>query len=215
MQSNPGLAFHRMIRVVLSIGFLFVGAQVNALPVTVNYAGNVSGYVFQDALLAPFAPVGTPMSMSLKFNETFSDGSYSFADDLGPVSGTMTLGSYSYVFDGVQPYAYYGSAVADVTWVEPRFLGSGDTPPGASFFGLFLGVNTDMTLFGSPRLGFGWTDVFENGSSVTNYGYLVFSGQGTIVPVTQVPEPASISLVALGLGLFALSVVLRRRRFQA
>lgn len=69
--------------------------------------------------------------------------------------------------------------------------------------------------FGDPLLGFGWTEGFENGLSVTNYGYLAFSGQGTIIPVSQVPEPASFSLVALGLGIFALGVLSRRKVLTA
>lgn len=204
MQMNPNRVLSGLLHGAIALCLLLVGMTARAAPVTLNYSGSVSGYQFQDALLSPFIPTGTSMTLSLTFNETYSDRTYDFTDNLGPVSGTMTVGALTpYVFGDYVPTAA-GFDSTGLLWVGTMFTGSGPVPSNADLYGLILAITPDMTLFSNPQLGFGWTTQYSDGFSITNYGYVEFTGQGTITRANQVPEPASIALLGIGfLGLVA------------
>ncbi len=178
-------------------------ACAQAAPVELSYSGSVSGYTFGD--LSGFAPLGTTMSLQLSFNDTFSDGTYAFSDDSGPISGVMQLGSASYTFDDYTPQSYsYDGATGQLLWVGLQFLGTGPAPAGAELFGLFVRMTPQLTLLDPMRLGFGFTT--SNGDlTVTNYRYLDFTGSGSIQPVGTVPLPSSMALAAAALLALALS----------
>ena len=75
-----------------------------------------------------------------------------------------------------------------------------DTSDGADFFGMFWSFAPDLSLIGSPLIGYGYT----NGGT-TSYAYLVASGDYSVAPVNSVPEPATALLVLPAL------LLLRRR----
>lgn len=199
MHPTPNL---RSLATALTLGAACAAAT--AAPVQLTYTGSVSSYLYDDGTLSTFTPVGTAMSLSLTFNDTFSDGTYDFSDNLGPVSGTMQVGAHSYTFNDFIPFSYsFNPGDNSVNWVYPQFLGSGDEPAGGDLFGLFVQLTPALTVLNSINLGFGFTS-----GLATNYRYIQFSGSGVITPVGTVPVPATLPLVATAL----LALALNRRR---
>jgi hypothetical protein len=193
---------------------LLVASIATAAPVTLNFQGRVAGYTALANLMSAYFPVGDSVSLSLTFNETFSDGTYSFADDLGPVTGAMTVGSSSFAFDGVTPYSYQYADFAgqQVAWVTPYFTGTGPTFTGPTFgtgtlFGLFMSIATDLTLVGDLQLGYAFTPVVADGSAT--YGYAKLTPDSYSITPASVPEPSTFALLALG---SVLALARRRRR---
>jgi uncharacterized protein (TIGR03382 family) len=174
----------------------------SAGPVTLTLQGHVSGYEFIDLSGVGIAN-GSAVSLSLTFNETWSDGTYSFADPIGPVSGSMTVGSHSFTFDDANPFSYsYDGNTGAVNWVQPQFLGTGPTLGGGDFFGLFAAFTPGMALQGPMSLGYGFTTSYPDGFTITNYGYAVITADSyTITPgdANPVPTPATLPLAALAL----------------
>ncbi|MDO9074286.1 MAG: hypothetical protein Q7U73_13575 [Rubrivivax sp.] len=186
---------HTVRRLAAAASLMLATTASQAGPVTLQFNGSVTGYYNGD--LSGFAPVGTAAALTLNFNETFSDGSYDFSDNLGPVSGGLTVGSASVAFDGFQAYVYSGGQT--LVSVSPYFTGSGDAPAGASLFGLFMTITPALTVQGPLRLGYGFTTSFSDGSSTTSYRYVEMEGSSSIVPTGTVPAPATLPLVAMSL----------------
>ncbi len=183
-------------------GLALAVGTVQATPVQLQYSGTVSNYLYGD--LSGFVPLGTAMSMTINFNETFSDGSYDFSDNLGPVNGVLQMGAMTWTFDDYDAYAYgYNGFGGALSWVEPKFLGSGPAPTGANLFGLFVQMSTSLTVMNEVQLGF----AFPRGS-VTSFRYIEFTGAGQAVPLGQVPVPPTAALVAAA----ALALLLSQRR---
>jgi hypothetical protein len=182
-----------------------------AAPVTLNLQGTITGYDYMD--LGPAGlPLGTAVSLSLSFNETFSDGTYAFSDPLGPVSGAMTAGGLGYGFTGVNPVAYSQLPTGELRLVQLQFTGSGPALGSGFFSGLYANITPDLTLFDGVRLGYGYTTDFGNGTSVTQYGYAIVTASSYSITANgtgQVPVPATLPLVLL--GLLALPATARRR----
>lgn len=194
-------------RSIAATAVVFGCVAADAAPVTLTYEGTVTSY--SNINLSAGLPLGAAVSLSLTFNETFSDGSYAFSDPLGPVSGSMTVGSLSYQFNGVEPFAYsYDGNTGEVTSVEPMFVGTGPQINGGDFFGLFMSITPALTLASDLMLGYGYTTVFDGGSS-TAYGYANMTAtRYDITPVSVVPTPATLPLVMA--ALFAAGWVRRR-----
>lgn len=181
-------------------------SATQAAPVQFDYSGTVTGHVASGSnLIAGYLPLGTAMTLSVRFTETFSDGTYSFADDLGPVSGQLQIGTDTWVLDGEQdaPYATDVNTGA-IAWVGLHFTGSGPAAPGSDgFFGLFVYLTPALTLAYPVQMGFDYAPG-PNGW----YQYATFSGSGSVAPVGTVPVPATPALVATAL----LALALTRRR---
>lgn len=175
-------------------------ATATAAPVTLSLSSTVVGYEFID--LGAFLPVGAPVTLSLTFNETFSDGTYDFSDALGPVTGSMTVGSNSFTFDGVTPFSYQGGFAAfPLDWVMPQFTGTGPTLGGGELYGLFAQITPGLTLDGELRLGYGFPTTFPDGFTITNFGYArIAAGQYSITPAHAVPAPSTALLALLALA---------------
>lgn len=194
---TPWKAFTRLLA---TAALSLVAATASAGPVTLTLTGHVSGFEFIDLSTVGIAN-GSAVNLSLTFNETWSDGSYSFADPIGPVSGGMTVGSHSFAFNDGAAYSYAGFP-NNVSWVEPMFLGAGPTLGGGEFYGLFAQFTPGLALVDDMYLGYGFTTVYPDGFTITNYGYARIAADSyTITPggPNPVPAPASLSLVMLGL----------------
>lgn len=170
-----------------------------AAPVTLTLQGHVTGYDYID--LSAHLPVGAAVNLSLSFNETFSDGSYDFGDNLGPVSGSMSVGSAAFTFDGYVPYSYFGGFGGfALEWVTPRFTGTGPMLGGGDLFGLFASFTPGLTLEGELRLGYGFTTAFPDGFTITNFGYARIAADSySITPAATVPAPATLALAVTAL----------------
>jgi hypothetical protein len=176
-------------------------AAASAAPVTLSLRGVITGYDFIDFSASAGLPVGTAVDLTLTFNETWSDGTYDFADAIGPVSGSATVGANAFSFTGADPFSYSETNGA-VNWVTPIFTGSGPTLGGGEFFGLFATITPALTLQ-RLALGYGFTS-----GLATSYGYALISlDDYTIAPV---PEPHTLALLAA--GLFGIGGATRRRR---
>lgn len=188
-----------MARLTAAAALTLAATAATASPVTLNLQGTVTGYEYID--LGATLPTGAAVSLSLTFDDTFSDGSYDFGDDLGPVSGSMTVGSASFSFDGYDPYSYKGGfAGFPLEWVMPRFTGTGPVLGGGAFYGLFALITPALTLADDLLLGYGFTTAYPDGFTITNFGYArIGATQYSITPAHAVPVPATLSLVALAL----------------
>ena len=189
----------RMIaRLIAAAAVALSGAAALAAPVTLTLQGTVTGYDYIDLGTVGIAD-GSSVNLSLTFNETWSDGSYSFGDPLGPVNGSMTVGTHSFSFTGASPFTYsYDLGTGAVTWVQPKFTGTGPTLGGGDFFGVFAQFSPALTLLSDLRLGYGFTTSFPEGLTITNYGYARITADSySITPANAVPAPATLSLVML------------------
>lgn len=188
-------------RLLSGAALALAAATAPAAPVTLTLQGTVTGYDFLD--ISASLPLGSAVSLSLTFDDTFSDGTYDFSDDLGPVSGSMTVGSASFTFDGVTPYSYQGGFGGfPLDWVMPRFTGTGPVLNGGDFYGLFAQMTPALGLAGDLRLGYGYTTSYPDGFTITNYGYARITADSyTFTPggPNPVPVPATLSLAMVGL----------------
>lgn len=200
-----------LVRLTAAAAVALAGATASAGPVTLTVHGTVTGYEFIDLSALGFAN-GTSVDLSVSFNESWTDNTYSFADPLGPVSGTMTAGAHAFTFDGGNPFSYsYDGNTGDILTVRPQFTGIGPVLGGGDFFGLFATFDTSMNLLGDLLLGYGFTTVFDGGITITNYGYARITADSyTVTPggPNPVPVPATLSLAML--GLLAAGAVRRR-----
>jgi hypothetical protein len=118
------------------------------------------------------------------------------------VSGSLQIGSDEYALTDWRFFSLtFGADFSTVLNYRPRISAVGpDTSDGADFFGMFWSFAPDLSLIGSPLIGYGYT----NGGT-TSYAYLVASGDYSVAPVNSVPEPATALLVLPAL------LLLRRR----
>ncbi len=191
-----------LARLAAAAAVALASATAPAAPVTLTLQGTVTGYDYIDLSTVGIAN-GSSVSLSLTFNETWSDSSYSFGDSLGPVSGSMTVGAHSFSFTGADPFSYsYDLGTGDVNWVQPKFTGTGPVLGGGDFFGVFAQFSPALTLLSDLRLGYGFTTNYPDGFTVTNYGYARITADSyTVTPggPHPVPVPATLSLVMLAL----------------
>lgn len=183
----------RMTRHLVPLCLAACSMLAQAAPVTLNYSGTVGSYQFGSSLSSAI-PLGSAVSLSLSFNDTFSDGSYTFSDDLGPVSGSLSVGGLNYLFDGYAPWSYSQSTNPyQLVTVTPKFTGTGPSAAGGDLFALFLSFTPSLTLAADPYLGFSFTN-----GSFTSYEYAIFNGQGRVTP-NGVPLPGTLLMLATGL----------------
>lgn len=198
-----------LFRLATAALLALASAAAPAAPVTLQLNGQITSYQFIDLGAAAGLTVGTAVNLTLSFNETWSDGTYDFSDPLGPVSGSAQVGAYNFAFTGADPFSYSGFPNA-VVKVQPKFTGTGPTLGGGDFFGLFA-VFTPALALEQLALGYGFTTVYPDGLSITNYGYAMISlDDYTVTPggPNRLPAPATLPLVMLALWA---GMVARRR----
>lgn len=199
----------KLVRRLAATATLAFAAVAQGAPVTLTLSGTITGYHFIDLGAVAGLTVGTPVNLSVTFNETWSDGSYSFADPLGPVSGSATVGTHAYSLTGADPN-FMTISGGMLSAVGIKITGTGPVLAGGDFFG-FASFTPALAL-DSLALGYGFTTVFPGGSSVTSYGYaLITPDDYQVTPggPNAVPAPATLSLALL--GLLAASCARRRR----
>lgn len=192
-------------RIIATTAMALASLASFATPVTLTLDGSITAYPIGN-LDNTGLNIGSPVHLTMSFNETWSDGTYLFTDPLGPASGSMTVGGFAFVFNDAKPNAYGGDA-DNVQYVRPIFTGTGPTLAGQEFYALFFSLTPAMQLTGDMLLGYSLalpSAVVYSYATITPTSYTV-----TRDAVNAVPTPATLPLV--GLALLALGWTRRRR----
>lgn len=205
------LLFRRLLAPLVCSLLLGTWATASqAAPVTARFDGTVTGYNwgFVDpgfSALDEDHPLGTRVAWDLTFDDSFLALGYPdlFTQPAPAVSGSLQVGADEYTFTDWRWYSLtFGSDFSTILRYGPQLSAVGPgTSDGANFFAMFWSFAPDLSLVGSPQIGYGYTS-----GIATSYAYLVASGDYRVAPINQVPEPAT-ALLALP----ALFLLLGRR----
>jgi hypothetical protein len=207
------LILRRILAPLLCGAFLFAWSTAShATLVTSRFSGTVTSYAY--GFLDPNVtaidddhPLGTVVEWDLTFDDSFVALGYPGLFSVPPpaVSGSLQVGPDEYTFTGMRFSSL--SFGADFNTIlsygaQMSAVGPG-TSDGADFFAMFWSFGPDLSLVGAPHIGYGYSNDFG-----TVYGYVVASGDYSVGPANQVPEPATALLAIPPLAL------LWRRRSQ-
>ncbi|WP_265948364.1 PEP-CTERM sorting domain-containing protein [Dechloromonas sp. A34] len=174
--------------------------------VTVTFAGTVSGYWSLPIVEDDF-PIGTSVGMTLVYGDGFIGlpASQLYLGMSTTASGTLTLGSSSYMLNAMELTSYsFGSTLDDPAPIMSfHVTGTGPaTDENEPFSGLMFSIFNSNPQGGAPLVGFGNVNWM-----VADNGYLFASGSSSYVQIENpIPEPSSLLLTLAGLALL-------RRRF--
>lgn len=190
---------HTILRQFAAVMVFILALPAQAGLVAMSFTGAVTGY-FSLGILADDFPTGSPLSVSLTYDDSFI-GLPASQLSLGmapAVSGSMTLGGNSYQLTGMAlSFFSYGATASDPS---PNYgfhvTGTGPaTDDGEVFSGIGLLFVSGQPL-GRPWLvGFGDTNW-----QVASNGYLLIAGDTTYERLaTPVPLPGTLWLMGIGL----------------
>lgn len=198
---------HTILRQWAAAVAILLALPAHAGLVAMDFTGSVFGY-FSLGILADDFPTGTPVSMSLRYDDSFIGlpSGQLFLGMAPAISGSMTLGGKHYQITGMTLSFYSYGATTDDPSPNYGFHVTG-TGPATDEDEVFSGIGLLFTSglpLGRPYLiGFGNTNWH-----VADNGYLQISGDTTYERIaTPVPLPGTLWLI--GIGLCALG--LRRR----
>ena len=184
-------------------------APACAVPIHATFDGTVSGSTATSlTTVLNDVPVGTTASFDVFFDDEGLIPAAPITDlDLAPVSGTLRLGSLTYVLDAgfIWSYVYQNDPSASIISYGLQLTGSGPgLSGGSSLFGLFLNLAPDLTLRTTtvPRVGFAYP--FPGGESYS-YADLAGTFRATRGTPVSVPEPSALLLMLPALLLIACS----------
>jgi hypothetical protein len=145
---------------VLTAAWLALPASSEAAPFTATYTGEVGALSDDPEPLQSF-PVGTPISFTLTFDDSFmsdTDPAVLFGP-ARPSMGSVDIGGVVYQLTShAVDSAHVDSINDEVVAANYRFFGVGPVVDGLEFYGLFVRIRPDLTLhtglsFGSVSLG--------------------------------------------------------------
>lgn len=172
----------------------------NADLVTSRFNGTVSGYEFGflDQNSVAFDndhPIGTAVQWDLTFDDSFLGLGLNDLFGVVPmaVSGSLLVGSDQYTFTSMRFFSLtFQNDFSTILEYRPQVSATGPgTSDGGDFFSMFWSFAPDLSLASAAMIGYGYSNGFG-----TAYGYLTTSGEYSVGPASQVPEPAT-ALLAL------------------
>ena len=190
-------------KLIASLACVALPTLAMATPYTLNFTGSIEKvYSLFDQILDSY-PIGTPVSFTANFDENFYTNGAPTRGYTSAASGSMQVGSSTYLFDH-SLQGWTGNA-GGIDGFAVQMMGSGPTmPDGGELFGLYLSFNPNVTL-SYPSI-FGLQYLNPDGGGFFSYAQL----EGvTSVARTSVPEPSTALLL-----LFALALMWRMRRGQ-
>jgi hypothetical protein len=197
-----------MLRTMLAAAVgLGLAASATASPITYTFSGNAGGYACVVCSGSDNTAFSGPFTLVVAADTTAVDATGNPYFRLNSVDGTFTAGSFSATLTGITLVANADPLFENIDFYNSAFNnGLGFTDPALSGYNLLSSIGPITALVANL------TPTFLGGFFTTTTGeqvYLTSDGSLTFIAAAPVPEPATLALVLVGLGVVGVSAKMR------